>query len=489
MYQQISEAIAKRKQAEIALRLSEQNFSAAFQCSPNPVTLGTFPEGRFIVVNESFQRVFGYTPEEAIGHTPVELQLWSNLDAGNSMIALLRDKKAFRNHEHRFRTKSGEQKTVLFSAELIKIGQQELLLTVANDITQRKQAEEGLQDSERRFRTLVEQAADAFFVVNAEGKILDANQQACNYLKYTREELMQLTVQDIETQVTLEEFRTGWQRLAPGVSITITGEYRRKDGTRFPVEVRASLIEAGGQLLLLALARDISERKQTEKAMAQLAEIGELAAMIVHEVRNPLTTILLGLQSFQQLELPERAQTRLAFALEESDRLQRLLNEILLYARQQSLQMSALELNALIVELLDSLRSMPVAAGRQIHFVAAPMPINISGDKDKLRQVFINLISNACEAVSLGDVVTWTIKLAPSQQQVCIQVHNSGEPIPPELLPKLTQPFQTTKPSGNGLGLAIAKRIVEAHHGELTIESAMATGTTVSIHFPIALPQ
>jgi signal transduction histidine kinase len=110
----------------------------------------------------------------------------------------------------------------------------------------------------------------------------------------------------------------------------------------------------------------------------------------------------------------------------------------------------------------------------------------ILADKDKLKQVFINIVRNACEAIASGDVVRWSVEIGTVLDQVFISVHNSGDSIPPEVLSKLTEPFYSTKPCGTGLGLAIVKRIVNAHGGELFIQSDQLTGTMVSIQLPVA---
>jgi signal transduction histidine kinase len=227
----------------------------------------------------------------------------------------------------------------------------------------------------------------------------------------------------------------------------------------------------------------IAQRKQAESALASLAEVGELSAMIVHEIRNPLTTVLMGLQSFKKLNLPDVSQLRLSLALEEADRLQRLLNEILNYTKCQTLNVSELDLNRLTGEMLDTLRDMPSAQGKYIQLTSTDTPIIIWGDKDKLKQAFINLIVNACEAASENETVTWNIK--PELKDICITVHNNGEPIPGDKIAQITQPFFTTKPTGNGLGLAIVKRIVEAHGGTLAIESNALMGTLVEMKIPI----
>ncbi|MBD1804506.1 GAF domain-containing protein [Microcoleus sp. FACHB-SPT15] len=232
------------------------------------------------------------------------------------------------------------------------------------------------------------------------------------------------------------------------------------------------------------LQAEMNERKQAEQEIARLAEIGELAAMIVHEVRNPLTTVLMGLSALGRIELPEHAQLRLVLALEEADRLKRLLDEILLYAKRQVLECQALEVNDFVTGMLDSIRTLPAAKGRRIEFVSMLPSAWIFGDCDKLKQVFINLIENACEAVADDEVITWRTDFGISPDRVCISIHNAGNPIPTDILSQLGTPFFTTKPCGNGLGLAIVKRIVKAHAGELIIQSEVGIGTIVSVQLP-----
>lgn len=231
------------------------------------------------------------------------------------------------------------------------------------------------------------------------------------------------------------------------------------------------------------IAEAIAERKEAEAALARLAEIGELSSMIVHEVRNPLTTVLMGLNSFKSMDLGDRAKARLNLALEESERLQRLLNEILMYAKDQKLDLNTVDINELVQELAEPLKEMPSATNRYISIEATSQPTLVQGDKDKLKQVFINLVSNACEAIAEGETVSWHIR-TDATKRTQIWVHNGGTPIPPDVLPHLTKPFFTTKSSGNGLGLAITKRIIEAHKGTMVIESTEENGTTVTVSLP-----
>jgi len=354
---------------------------------------------------------------------------------------------------------------------------------ISGAIARRKQAETSLRESENRFRTLVDQAAESMVVLNQDATITNVNQFATGYLGYEPDELVGQSLFSINPIFKLEDFHSLWKRLETGKPATIESSHRRKDGFTFPVEVRTSLIQMDGEPRILALVRDVSDRKEAEKNQARLAEIGELAAMIVHEVRNPFTTVYMALSTFKSMELPPRGKMRLALAMEESERLKRLLNEILAYSKEQKLAGEPVELNLLSQDLAQQIQTTPAAEGRHIRLTAAPESVVVKGDRDKLKQVFINLVTNACEAINTQEIVTWNIA-AKGGQQVEIAIHNGGDPIPPDVLPKLTQPFVSTKSNGNGLGLAITKRIIEAHGGSLRIESTAEKGTTVTVHLP-----
>lgn len=235
------------------------------------------------------------------------------------------------------------------------------------------------------------------------------------------------------------------------------------------------------------VARQTAELKAAHEQLIEqerLAAVGQFAAMIVHEIRNPMTTIRMGLNYFKRTHLSEPAQERLSLSLDEVSRLENLLNEILLYAKPQILQLTELDVNALIAGLLPLLREMPEAIDRSIQFIPCPDAVIVKGDKDKLKQVLINLVKNACEAVDSGEIVVCQVERDDNLNQVCIRVHNGGMPIPPDILPKMTQPFCSTKAEGTGLGLAIVKRIMNAHNGKLLIQSDEATGTTVQVLIP-----
>jgi diguanylate cyclase (GGDEF)-like protein/PAS domain S-box-containing protein len=144
---------------------------------------------------------------------------------------------------------------------------------------ERKRVEEALRRSEGRFRLLVENAADAFFVHDIEGRFVDVNQRACDSLGYTREELLALSVQEVERTLVPGVLEKQWEQLLSGAHMTVSGVHRRKDGTTFPVEARLALFETGGRQLTLALVRDFTERQRAEERMAYLAQYDHLTGL------------------------------------------------------------------------------------------------------------------------------------------------------------------------------------------------------------------
>lgn len=207
-------------------------------------------------------------------------------------------------------------------------------------------------------------------------------------------------------------------------------------------------------------------------------------AMMLHEIRSPLTTILLALSHLEQTPLPPQSEREITLALREAQRLRILLEEGLFLCGSSQLQLEVIELNNFFGQIQELIFTLPITQNHQLLWRLTPCPILIQADRHQLIQVLINLLTNACQAAQPGTLVSCFLDLDSSGQFVWIRVHNSGTPIQPEILSHLTEPFFTTKDNGTGLGLAIVARIVRAHCGELTIESK-ADGTTVSFCLPL----
>lgn len=226
------------------------------------------------------------------------------------------------------------------------------------------------------------------------------------------------------------------------------------------------------------------ELESVLKPSINIADCVNRSAVTRHEARNALTIIRVGLESCQRTTLPSVVDKKINIIMSEVDRLTRLLNELLAQNNDASLQFELLSLNEFTCELVELTQWLPAARSRCVRLIADQVDAWIRIDRNRFKQVFINLIKNACEAVSDGDDIICSLKVDSSTSQAHISIHNWGEPIPPKILPQLTQPFITTKPSGTGLGLAVVHQIIRAHSGELRITSSLELGTTVTVCLP-----
>ncbi len=187
LYEQLGETLAialAQRRAEEALYASEQRFSSIFQASPTTISISHLGSGRFVNVNLAFEARSGYTRQELIGRTSGEISLWYDPRDRESVATTLRRQGTVRGFETKIRVKSGEIRDVLMSAELLELGGEPHMLCLTQDITERRQAEEALRESEFRFRTYVEMAPIAIFVVDRNGYFIDSNSAAIDLLGY-----------------------------------------------------------------------------------------------------------------------------------------------------------------------------------------------------------------------------------------------------------------------------------------------------------------
>ncbi len=234
--------------------------------------------------------------------------------------------------------------------------------------------------------------------------------------------------------------------------------------------------------LAVSRTNENTRTRESLEARDRLAAIGELAATIVHEIRNPLATITLNLSRIERSTVCEEAKARIAETYEETLRLNRLVREILLYAAPCSLERRPTKLDALCAEVAARLRARPELAGRDVEIACPRGSVVVAGDPDKLRQVVDNLLLNALEASPVGQRVRCSVE--PIDSGALLRVCNRGAPIAPADLARVTDLFFTTKPGGTGLGLPLVKRIVQAHGGTLQIVSDARTGTCVTVSLP-----
>lgn len=218
---------------------------------------------------------------------------------------------------------------------------------------------------------------------------------------------------------------------------------------------------------------------------ARLAAIGEFASGIAHEIRTPLATVSMALDYFRNAELSESAEKRVALASTEMSRINRLLEDMLLYAKPISLNLEKLELSSLLQDVISSQQKTANAKSVNIQLHCSTDLPSINADHDRLMQIFINLVRNAIDAAASGSEVTITANTAGSNPNILdISVHNLGQVIQEDQLQQIFEPFFTTKAAGTGLGLPIVRRLVLAHGGRINVSSTQQEGTYFRVQLP-----
>jgi len=218
----------------------------------------------------------------------------------------------------------------------------------------------------------------------------------------------------------------------------------------------------------------------------RLAAIGEFTSGIVHEVRNPLTTIGLALNYFKRQQLDEDGSEWAEIASRETARMGRLLEDILLYSKPVNLQLSTINLIDFSAEFIADHKHLAEekTLALEAKFEFCEQTFLVKADTDRLRQILLNIYRNAIEAADKDSIIKYELSNNPEAHTVNITINNQGSVIPEDIIKRIGEPFFTTKTRGTGLGMGIVKRMVEAHSGQLSIDSSAAEGTNVVITLP-----
>ena len=364
----------------------------------------------------------------------------------------------------------------------------------AADVTESKKARENLQI----FRNLIDQSNDAIFVVEpSSGRFLDVNDKACRTLLYAREELLRMKVPDIEALLPDE---AAWQRHVAEVKeqgcLIFEGSHLRKDGVRFPVEVSIKCATQDTKSYLVAVARDLTERKKLEKRVLQaekMSSVGQLAAGIAHEINNPIG-IILGfaqgalkrLDEVNPLALPLKTIER------EAKRCKNTVDNLLVFSRHHETPRETLNLEKEISTALALVETQARLKAVQVIREFKSPDLRIRGDGNQIQRMVINLCSNAIDAMPEGGRLGVAAEMegAPNAGWAVLRVSDTGAGMSEELQKHIFEPFYTTKDSGKGtgLGLSIVYEIVGEHKGTIEVQSAVGRGTTFTIRLPASAP-
>jgi PAS domain S-box-containing protein len=458
--------------------------------------------GKVHSANQKFADILGYTKEELRN-----LRVWTwdaflTVEQIKAMLEMADQAGIILQTIHR--RKDGTTFDVEISANASMFNDEKLIFCVCQDITERKKAEKALQESENRFRTLVNQAADAFVLVDDQGRILDVNQAACSGLGYSREELLRLSVYDIVMNAKPVDNKVNyWNQLTPGKTLRFESQIRHKSGALFPSEVSLGLVELGERRLMLGLARNISERKRLERQLRQaqkMEAVGQLAGGVAHDFNNMLSVIIGGVEMIlDQLDAKRPLYASLQVIRKAAERSAELTRQLLAFARKQTVAPKVLDLNTTIEGVLKMLRRL-IGEDIQLAWRPGPNIPSIRIDPTQVDQILVHLCVNARNAIAgIGtlsiETVTTTLDEAYCAEHTGLQpgdyvaliVRDDGCEMDKEVLDKIFEPYAATTEisKGTGLGLATVYGIVKQNRGTIDVASESGQGNTFKIYLPV----
>ncbi len=373
-------------------------------------------------------------------------------------------------------------------------------------VLERLRIEAAHHESEERFRMLVEQAADAILVVNESGRIVDVNQRACRSLGYTHQELLALQISNVDINFAKMKESDDWGMMLAGEPVSFNSTHQRKDGSTFPVEIRAGLFHFKSDKLFLALVRDVTERMQLEDQFRQsqkMEAFGQLAGGVAHDFNN-LLTVISGysnlLLSNEQLDVESHDQLREIQSA--ADKATNLTRQLLTLSRKKEMRGEFINLSDVVMNMSKILKRI---IGEDIRLesphVAGLPPIH--ADVGMMEQLLLNLAVNARDAMPKGGELSIRTELveipasythknaeARAGDFICLLVRDNGAGMPTETISRIFEPFFTTKGrSGTGLGLTTVYGIIKQHKGWVEVASEVEFGTTFKVFLPVSVTQ
>jgi len=487
-----------RKQA----RAAEARYGSLVESLPALVYVAEpYPPYSPIYISPNFASL-GYSLEEWY-HRP---DLWVRVLHPEDRDQVLRETESARasrgenEYEYRVIARDGtvrwfhDRGRFVLDEELKPVYWQGIIL----DVTERRKAEIALRASEERYRDLFENAKDIIYTRDLEGRFTSINKAAERLTGFSADEIARLNVKD----VVLPEYAgvVDWTN-----EKSLTGEeippheveIQARDGRRMAFEISNRLIlQDGVPVGVQGIARDITERKQLQLKLAQsekLSALGQLVSGVAHELNNPLASVIGHAQLLLRTCTNADTVERLDIINKEGERARRIVQNLLSFARQHNPCRTEVDVNELLASALE-LRAYEMGANAvSVRTDFGPIP-RILADGHQLRQVFLNIIVNAEQAIAergRGGIigVTTLMSEADGDRKVVIKIADNGPGIASDQITKIFDPFFTTKPvgTGTGLGLSISYGIIQEHKGAISVESQPGSGTEFAIEVPANL--
>ena len=484
--------IEVRRKAEQALQRSEENFAAAFRSNPCAMSVTRFGTGTLIDVNDAMVRESGYTRQELIGADTRTLGLWVDPEERAIAIAELVAHGRVAPREVRLRRKSGEIATVLYTADTLDFNNERCVLSVTEDITARKQ-------TEARHRAVLRALPDWMFVLSREGVFLDFHAKDTERLAAPPEAFLGKHLRDVLPPDVAGGLLQCFGR-AMASDDTATLEYSMPSHEGDDEYYEARVVRCDDDKVL-SIVRDITERRRAElqarELRDELAHVGRvttLAALtgsLAHEINQPLAAIMTNAQAARRLiaaPVPDLAELRAALTdiVSDNQRAADVVRRLRTLLRKDTSEYAPVDVNDSIGEVIKVLQSDIESRRIGLELDLAPDLPPVLGDRVQLQQVTLNLLMNAFDALECVDVGGKPVRIrtAAADSSVMVAVEDSGVGLTDDQLPRMFEPFYTTKPDGMGLGLAICQTIVNAHDGGVSVSRNADKGTTFSFSLP-----
>jgi PAS domain S-box-containing protein len=482
------------------VRLTEPLYRALLSAVLDP-TLAIDSHGRVVMASDSLERLFGWAPAELVGrninvlmpephHSLHDLYLENYRRTGITHIL-------GRTRQFDVVRRDG----TLFTCELSVARAEEagpdggpLFIGSFRDVSDRVEAERKVHDAERRFRAIFEQSYQYIGLLTPDGTVLEANQTALDGTGTRREEVIGRKFWETRwwsaSEESRESLRDAIRRAAAGEFVRFETIHRGRGDEVLSVDFSLKPVrdELGQVVLLIPEGRDITDLKRAQRAetamLRALASIGESAAMLAHEIKNPITAVNVALRAVAH-QLGADHRTVLEDLSARMQRLERIMRRTLSFTRPIELRPGPLDGRALLEDVVLDLRPEIVRQGTLVacEGVAA---LPFEGDAQLLREVITNLLKNALEAVERSGRVLLCAEPAPGG--LVLSVEDDGPGIPDTLLASLFRPFVTTKRTGTGLGLAFCRKVVEEHGGRILVQRGGLGGARFQIELPTAPP-
>ena len=451
-------------------------------------------QGRIEAFNPAAERLFGYGEAEVVGKNVSMLMPQPYRGEHDEYLArylATGDKKIIGvGREVTGQRRDGTTFPLHLSVGEAEVAGERKFTGVIHDLTARVNLEDRLRASEARWRSILESAVDAIIVIDARGCIEWFNPAAERMFGYAEAEMIGKNVNILMPSPYHEEhdgymarYLTTGEKKIIGIGRQVTG--LRRDGTTFPLRLSVGEMHVNGERKFTGILADLSARVRMEEQLREqtsLARLGEMAAVIAHEVKNPLAGIRGAIQVIGgRLPKESKDATVVKEIVSRIDTLNELIKDLLLFARPPHPRPLPVDLARLVRTTADLLAGDPALKGVAIQIDGDAPPA--MADAELLKIVFQNLLVNSAQAMQgRGEI---RVTLEPRDGMCRVMVRDAGPGIAADVRERIFTPFFTTKARGTGLGLVTARRIVEAHAGRIAIDSAIGGGTTVTIELPV----